>query len=71
MNQVMIQVAGLLARSLGEKVKIDVFRAPNLWITDVDPVELEAFIINLAVNARDAMPDGGRLTIDARNGVLD
>jgi two-component system, NtrC family, sensor kinase len=34
----MIQVAGLLARSLGEKVKIDVFRAPNLWITDVDPV---------------------------------
>ncbi|MBH5370558.1 hybrid sensor histidine kinase/response regulator [Bradyrhizobium glycinis] len=70
-NQVMIQVAGLLARSLGEKVKIDVFRAPDLWITDVDPIELEASLINLAINARDSMPDGGRLMIEARNSVLD
>ena len=70
-NQVMIQVAGLLARSLGENIRLETSRAPNLWITDVDPVELEASIINLAINARDAMPTGGRLTIDARNSVLE
>ena len=70
-NQIVTQVAGLLIRSLGEKIQINTFRAPDLWITDVDPVELEASIINLAINARDAMPDGGRLAIEARNAVLD
>jgi two-component system NtrC family sensor kinase len=70
-NQVITQATGLLIRSLGEKIRIDTFRAPDLWITEVDPVELEASIINLAINARDAMPDGGRLMIEARNAVLD
>jgi two-component system NtrC family sensor kinase len=70
-SQVMTQVASLLIRSLGENIQISTFRAPDLWITDVDPVELEAAIINLAINARDAMPKGGRLTIDARNAALD
>lgn len=56
---------------MGEKIRVDTFRAPDLWITEADPVELEASIINLAINARDAMPEGGRLTIDARNAVLD
>ncbi|SFJ73021.1 hybrid sensor histidine kinase/response regulator [Bradyrhizobium sp. Gha] len=62
-SQVMAQVAGLLIRSLGEQIRIDTFRAPDLWITDVDPVELEAALINLAINARDAMPkeEGSRL----------
>ena len=70
-NQVVTQATALLIRSLGEKIRIDTFRAPDLWITEVDPVELEASIINLAINARDAMPEGGRLTIEARNAVLD
>jgi two-component system NtrC family sensor kinase len=70
-SQVMTQVASLLIRSLGERIHIDTFRAPDLWITDVDPVELEAAIINLAINARDAMPRGGRLTIEAGNVALD
>ena len=70
-NQVITQATALLIRSLGEKIRIDTFRAPELWITEVDPVELEASIINLAINARDAMPEGGRLTIEARNVVLD
>lgn len=70
-NQVITQVAALLSRSLGEKIRIETFRAPDLWITDVDPVELEASIINLAINARDAMPNGGRLLVEARNVELD
>ncbi len=70
-SQVITQVASLLIRSLGEKIQIDTFRAPDLWITDIDPVELEAAIINLAINARDAMPKGGRLTIEANNATLD
>jgi two-component system, NtrC family, sensor kinase len=70
-NQVVTQVAVLLTRSLGEKIRIETLRAPDLWITDVDPVELEASLINLAINARDAMTEGGRLTIEARNAVLD
>jgi two-component system NtrC family sensor kinase len=70
-NQVVTQAAALLTRSLGEKIRIDTLRAPDLWITEVDPVELEASIINLAINARDAMPEGGRLAIEARNALLD
>ena len=70
-SQVITQAAALLIRSLGERVQLDTFRAPNLWITDIDPVELEAAIINLCINARDAMLDGGRITIQASNTVLD
>lgn len=70
-NQVVSQVAALLNRSLGERIRLETSPAPGLWISDVDPVELEASIINLAINARDAMPAGGRLRIEARNAVLD
>ena len=58
-NQVITQVTGLLTRSLGEKIQIDTVRAPDLWITDVNPVELEASIINLAINARDGRKEEG------------
>ncbi|MEJ1161011.1 cell cycle histidine kinase CckA [Prosthecomicrobium sp. N25] len=57
----------LLARLLGEKVELKVVHGRDLWPVKADTSQLEQVIVNLAVNARDAMPNGGRLTISTRN----
>jgi len=57
----------MLDHSLGGDVQVQVRFAPDLWPVEVDPGELELVILNLAVNARDAMPDGGSILIEARN----
>lgn len=57
----------LLDRSLGEEVSVDLEMPPDLWRVEVDPAQFELAILNLAVNARDAMPGGGRITISAVN----
>lgn len=57
----------LLDRSLSGDVEVEVQFAADLWPAEVDPGELELVILNLAVNARDAMPDGGSILIEARN----
>src|SRR5690606_23477359 len=57
----------LLDRSLREDVRVDVDLAADLWPVEVDPSQLEVALLNIAVNARDAMPNGGRITISARN----
>jgi PAS domain S-box-containing protein len=64
-------LVGLLRRTLGEAVTIETRIADDLWKTRLDPGELESAIINLVVNARDAMPDGGSLTIAAENVALE
>jgi two-component system cell cycle sensor histidine kinase/response regulator CckA len=64
-------MAFLLQRLLGEDVEVSVAGDPDLWLVKVDPGCVEQIIINLAINARDAMPAGGRLTIETRNVVLD
>jgi PAS domain S-box-containing protein len=64
-------LAGLMRRSLGESIRVEVALSPELWKTRVDPSLLENALLNLAVNARDAMPEGGRLTFEAQNTVLD
>lgn len=61
----------LLRHTLGGHIQIDMVRAPGLWLTLVDPGQLESALLNLAINARDAMPDGGRLTIETANINLD
>jgi signal transduction histidine kinase/CheY-like chemotaxis protein len=61
----------LLARVLGEDVDLQVELAPDLWAIRCDPAQLEQVVLNLAVNARDAMPRGGKLTIETANVVLD
>ncbi|MCW5735423.1 MAG: response regulator [Enhydrobacter sp.] len=61
----------LLRRTLGEQVAIETVLAGGLWRVLVDPNQLEVSILNLAVNARDAMPDGGKLTIETANTLLD
>ena len=60
----------LLQRALGESVPVQVHSDDSLWNTMVDPGQLENVILNLAINARDAMPDGGTLTIDIRNAAV-
>lgn len=57
----------LLDRSLRGDVSVEMHLDPDLWPVEVDPAELELVILNLAVNSRDAMPDGGTIRIEARN----
>jgi PAS domain S-box-containing protein len=62
---------GLLRRALGEYVEIETVVAGGLWTTLVDPNQLENVVLNLAINARDAMRGGGRLTLELSNAMLD
>ena len=57
----------MLRRLIGEDVEIVLRLAEGLWVTRVDPVQVDQVVLNLALNARDAMPDGGRLTIGTAN----
>jgi signal transduction histidine kinase len=61
----------LLHRTLGETIEVEAVLAPRLWTVEADPNQLENAIINLAINARDAMPEGGKLTIETQNTHLD
>lgn len=61
------EITSLLQRLIGEHITLRVSCDPNLLLTRIDPTQFEQLILNLAVNARDAMPDGGTLSIDARN----
>ena len=70
-NRLVQGMSELLHRTLGETVTIETVLAGGLWKAAIDPNQLENAILNLAVNARDAMPDGGRLTIETANCHLD
>jgi PAS domain S-box-containing protein len=61
----------LLHRTLGESTEVVTVQGAGLWRVEADPVELESAILNLALNARDAMPQGGRLTIETANADID
>ena len=61
----------LLRRTLGEQIEIKAILANDLWITNVDRAQVEAALINVCVNARDAMPGGGKLLIETSNAELD
>ena len=71
LNQLVSGMTDLLNRALGETIELESVLAGGLWRTEVDPNQLESAILNLAVNARDAMPDGGKLTIETANTRLD
>jgi CheY-like chemotaxis protein len=64
-------MSDLLHRTLGEKIEVETVLAGGLWRADIDVNQLENAILNLGVNARDAMPKGGKLTIETANAYLD
>jgi two-component system NtrC family sensor kinase len=70
-NQLIARTTELLIRSLGERIHIETVRGAGLWQIEVDPAELESAVINLSINARDAMPGGGKITIETGNAFLD
>jgi signal transduction histidine kinase/CheY-like chemotaxis protein len=70
-NNLLNGLAEFLRRALGEQVELEVVGSGGLWPVEVDATELESALVNLAVNARDAMPNGGKLTIEASNTYLD
>jgi two-component system cell cycle sensor histidine kinase/response regulator CckA len=70
LNSLITDLDAMLRRIIGEDIQIETSLAPDLWPIKVDPAQIEQIVVNLAVNARDAMPDGGKLTIEAANIVL-
>jgi signal transduction histidine kinase len=70
-NALVTGLSELIHRTLGETVSVETVLAAGLWRTEVDANELEAAILNLALNARDAMPNGGHLTIETANAHID
>jgi PAS domain S-box-containing protein len=71
LNQVIGNLDDMLRRIIGEDVELRTIPAEALWPVKIDPSQVDQVIVNLAVNARDAMPTGGKLTIETANVVLD
>jgi PAS domain S-box-containing protein len=70
-NRLVAGMSDLLQRTLGESISIETILAGGLWRTFVDANQLESALLNLAINARDAMPEGGKLTLETGNTYLD
>jgi signal transduction histidine kinase/ActR/RegA family two-component response regulator len=71
LNKLVRDITALLSRTLGERIEVKLDLARDVWPVVVDPAQLEAALANLATNARDAMPQGGRLTIASADRHLD
>ena len=70
-NKLAAEVIQLLRRTLGEQVQIKLRLSDGLWPAMADPAQVESALANLAINARDAMPQGGHLTVETANKILD
>ena len=71
MNTLVLSMGELLQRSLNESIRLDMHLDNQLWIAEADPNQLESALLNLVLNARDAMPDGGKLVVQTYNQYLD
>ena len=70
-NRLVAGMSDLVRRSIGENIAVETVLAGGLWRVEIDAHQLESALLNLAVNARDAMPEGGKLTIETANAHLD
>jgi PAS domain S-box-containing protein len=70
-DRLVADMSDLLNRAVGETIRLEVVTSPGLWRVEADPNQLESAILNLTVNARDAMPTGGTLTVETANARLD
>jgi PAS domain S-box-containing protein len=70
-NRLVAAMSDLLRHTLGERIDIETILAGGLWRTYTDPNPLESALLNLAINSRDAMPEGGKLTLETGNTYLD
>ena len=71
LNRLVTELVSLATRTLGRRIRVATNLAPDLWPAMVDPSQVEAAILNLCLNARDAMPDGGQLTISTENRMFE
>ncbi|MDB5480171.1 MAG: hybrid sensor histidine kinase/response regulator [Caulobacteraceae bacterium] len=71
LNRLVAGMDDLIRRTVGPAIEVEVVGAGGLWLTRIDPSQLENALLNLVINARDAMPDGGRITIETANSWLD
>ena len=70
-NQLVLSIEELLRRTIGESIELRIEAASGVWATFCDPHQLESALLNLVINSRDAMPNGGKLTIETANCELD
>ena len=71
LNQVILELEKIVRQHLGERIELRTHLAPDLWHVKIDPAQIEQILINLVVNARDAMPAGGRLIVETANAAFD
>ncbi|KAA0955233.1 response regulator [Pseudomonas sp. ANT_H12B] len=71
MNTLVVSMGELLQRSINESIQLDMQLSEQLWVAEADPNQLESALLNLVINARDAMPDGGQLSVKTFNQHLD
>ncbi|MCK8663477.1 response regulator [Pseudomonas azerbaijanoccidens] len=71
MNTLVVSMGELLQRSVNESIRLDMQLSEQLWVAEADPNQLESALLNLVINARDAMPNGGRLVVRTSNQYLD
>ncbi len=71
LGHLMTEVLLMVRRAVGEKVSVEYVTSGGLWNTTIDATQFQTAVLNLAINGRDAMPDGGKLTIEVANAALD